>query len=346
MVAAPQVTSMLRTESVIMRDNNNGHGANGDSTLYQKLLRAQAVRGFQADFCSATGWAMHLFPSRLSSNGENLSDGSNALINWFVQIPFGREAYQETVLAELDRLFVADLGPHRVTCFAGLTHIGLPVKASGRHVATWVGGQVFTRKPTKRGCAEFIKRLRRHGVSFSEPSLRVAYFETPVMSPQKFQATASLLMMCAQVTSEIAQGILLDFQGDEPPAVRWAKQHVRGHLHEHLSMSQVARIARTSPDHFCKLFKQSTGITFTDYVTRLRVEEAKRLLLDRQTRISEIAFSVGFNAIPYFNRVMRQHTGMSPSEYRDVQLRRARELSSSSETPSHSCQAQAGCNPG
>jgi len=59
----------------------------------------------------------------------------------------------------------------------------------------------------------------------------------------------------------------------------------------------------TSTFYFCKLFKRATGLTFTDYVARVRVEKAKPLLLDRDRRVSEIAYDVGFQSLTHFNRV-------------------------------------------
>lgn len=68
--------------------------------------------------------------------------------------------------------------------------------------------------------------------------------------------------------------------------------------------------------HFCKLFKKATGLTFTDYLSRVRVEKAKSLLLNPNMRVSEAAFAVGFGSLTHFNRVFRQHVGCSPTAFR------------------------------
>jgi AraC-like DNA-binding protein len=59
-----------------------------------------------------------------------------------------------------------------------------------------------------------------------------------------------------------------------------------------------------------------TGINFTDYVARLRIERARNLLLNPNLRISEIAFEVGFQSLTHFNRVFKRILGESPTEYR------------------------------
>jgi AraC-like DNA-binding protein len=65
------------------------------------------------------------------------------------------------------------------------------------------------------------------------------------------------------------------------------------------------------------MFKQSTGMTFTDYLARLRVEKVKSLLLNPHIRISEAAFQVGFQSLSQFNRVFRKVAGESPTTYRE-----------------------------
>ena len=70
--------------------------------------------------------------------------------------------------------------------------------------------------------------------------------------------------------------------------------------------------------YFCKVFKKSTGLNFTDYLSRVRVENAKRLLLNPNARVSEVAFDIGFTSITNFNRTFKQLVGQSPSDYREA----------------------------
>jgi len=68
--------------------------------------------------------------------------------------------------------------------------------------------------------------------------------------------------------------------------------------------------------HFCKVFHKATGLTFTDYVSRVRLEEARTRLLNPNLRVSEIAYDVGFQSLTQFNRTFKRVFGQSPSEYR------------------------------
>ena len=77
---------------------------------------------------------------------------------------------------------------------------------------------------------------------------------------------------------------LSEVVGDAPVAVLSGPNHA-----EEISLGQVASAVHTSTFYFCKLFKRVTGINFTEYVSRLRTEKAKALLLNPNLRVSEIA---------------------------------------------------------
>jgi AraC-like DNA-binding protein len=102
----------------------------------------------------------------------------------------------------------------------------------------------------------------------------------------------------------------------EPPVITKAKKFIDEHQTEDISLSQVAKAVNTSTFYFCKIFRKVTGINFTDYVARLRIERAKNLLLNPNLRISEIAFEVGFQSLTHFNRVFKRILGQSPTDYR------------------------------
>ncbi|MEK7706711.1 MAG: AraC family transcriptional regulator, partial [Verrucomicrobiota bacterium] len=102
----------------------------------------------------------------------------------------------------------------------------------------------------------------------------------------------------------------------EPPVITRAKEYIQQHEADELSLGEVAKAVNTSSFYFCKLFKKVTGLNFTHYVSRVRVEKAKNLLLNPNLRVSEIAFEVGFQSLTHFNRVFKKIIGQSPTEYR------------------------------
>ena len=108
----------------------------------------------------------------------------------------------------------------------------------------------------------------------------------------------------------------------EPRDIWKARRYIEEHTAEHLSLRKVAKTVGINPTHLSEKFKQITGVNFVDYIARIRFEKARRLLEDVDLRVSEIAFAVGFQSLSQFNRVFKKLSGKSPSEYRDIHLKR------------------------
>jgi AraC-like DNA-binding protein len=68
--------------------------------------------------------------------------------------------------------------------------------------------------------------------------------------------------------------------------------------------------------HFCTLFRATTGVKFTEYVARSRVEDARELLCDRRFRMCDVAYESGFQSLTAFHRAFQRILGQSPTEYR------------------------------
>lgn len=84
-----------------------------------------------------------------------------------------------------------------------------------------------------------------------------------------------------------------------------------------ISLSEAAAAAHMSEGYFCRMFRQSTGRTLSDYVNRLRVEKAVILLNQGVCNVTEAAMSVGFDDMNYFSRVFKKYMKQSPVNYRN-----------------------------
>ena len=93
-------------------------------------------------------------------------------------------------------------------------------------------------------------------------------------------------------------------------------RYVDEHFTEKLSLEDMSARTGFSKFHFSRLFKKYTGYNFSDYLCARRVNEARMLLLVPETSVTDVAISSGFSSISTFNRVFKQQTGLSPSEYR------------------------------
>lgn len=85
---------------------------------------------------------------------------------------------------------------------------------------------------------------------------------------------------------------------------------------QEISLTQIADYVGLSVSHFSALFKQHAGDSFVNYLNRVRIDKAKQLLLEPDLKIYQVADMVGFSSMPYFNRVFKNVTGLSPNEYR------------------------------
>ncbi len=135
-------------------------------------------------------------------------------------------------------------------------------------------------------------------------------------SPKRYRAAVKLVGIFAQQLSGLCNQLVVQEQTAEPEAIRRAKDYIARRHAEAISSSQVARELHLSRFYFCALFKKSTGVTFTEYLTRVRIERVKELLANPNLRISEIAFQAGFQSLTHFNRTFLKLTGESPTEFR------------------------------
>ena len=140
--------------------------------------------------------------------------------------------------------------------------------------------------------------------------------KTALIPPDKYNATVRLLTFFAEQLSALANQIVLEQQNAEPPLVLRAREYIEKHKNEEMSLADVAKAAGASVFHFCKVFHRATGLKFSDYVARVRLEDARTRLLNPNLRISEIAYDVGFQSLTQFNRTFKRVFGQSPTEFR------------------------------
>lgn len=98
-----------------------------------------------------------------------------------------------------------------------------------------------------------------------------------------------------------------------------ALQYIRTHYHDDLSLEKVAAIVYLNPVYFSQLFKQKTGQGFKEYVTHLRLEQAKQLLRNPKLKLADVAERIGYQDMRHFSQVFRKKYGVTPSEYRQEQ---------------------------
>jgi len=210
----------------------------------------------------------------------------------------------------------AQMEPKTLRCFAGLCDSAVPVRVGDNLVAFLQTGQVLLHQPNKREFRKLTHALLKLGVETDLKRLEEAYFQTRVLDRKQYEAMLRLLTVFAQHLAALSNQLMVTAAPVESPLVARAKLYISQHQDEEVSLRQVAAAVNTSAFYFCKMFKQATGLTFTDYLARTRIEKVKNLLLNPHKRISEAAYETGFQSLSQFNRVFRRVTGQSPTVWR------------------------------
>ena len=106
-----------------------------------------------------------------------------------------------------------------------------------------------------------------------------------------------------------------------------AKSFVRKHMKEELQVADIAALVNMSGSYFSHIFKKEEGISFLEYVYRVRMEHARYLLESSDLKVNEIADEVGIVNPNYFSTQFKKSVGQSPLEYRQAQLNKTEENS-------------------
>jgi AraC-like DNA-binding protein/ligand-binding sensor protein len=288
--------------------------AHRDDEIVSRLKQSEIFRDYQSAFETATGLPLVLREvgsfepplrgSRQTASFCTLMGGPNKTCSGCLKLQ-----------AEMEDAHVTECTTFQ--CFAGLSESVVPVRIGERVIGYLQTGQVLLRSATEKSFAAAMAELGRWQNTVDVEQLRAAYFETRVLTKARYGAVLRLLSSFAQHLSLLSNELMIKQSSDEAPAIAKARAFIAENLEEDVCLDQAARAANTSPFYFCKIFKAATGLTFTDYLARARIERTKQLLLNPHTRISEAAYAAGFQSLSQFNRVFRRVAGEAPTDYRE-----------------------------
>lgn len=95
-----------------------------------------------------------------------------------------------------------------------------------------------------------------------------------------------------------------------------AVKYIRENYKKNITLTELSEYVGISKNHFCMLFKQETGESFKEYLNRLRINEAKILISEKNFYIKEVANEVGINNQRYFCKLFKEYTGSNPTHYK------------------------------
>jgi len=286
---------------------------NGNGQLIETLTHSEMYQDYERAYTETTGLPMTLRPVetwQLPLHGKRKENRFCAMM--------ADKSHTCAACLQMQERLAQDAMNKRctMTCAYGLCETAVPVKLGPQTVGFLQTGQVMRHKPTEASFKRAVGQAEKLGVDIDNEEAKQAYFETPVVSQKKLDSVSHLLAIFADHLSLKSNQMAVRQANAEPPVIAKAKKFIEAHYTEDLSLGQVAQAVHTSIFYFCKLFRKVTGVTFTEFVSRTRVEKSKNLLLNPNLRVSEIAFEVGFQSLTHFNRTFKSIMSQSPTEYR------------------------------
>lgn len=104
--------------------------------------------------------------------------------------------------------------------------------------------------------------------------------------------------------------------------IQQVQKTIRERYSENLTINELAAQVYLTPTYLCLLFRQVTGTTINRYLTNVRMEKAKELLMDLSNKLYDVSYAVGYMNPSYFSRQFKKHVGCLPSEYRNRRMSR------------------------
>lgn len=121
---------------------------------------------------------------------------------------------------------------------------------------------------------------------------------------------------CDKMLEQFSLALKRQQHRSDQAVIEQAKRYIRDNYTRDITLTRVASEVHLSPAYLSRIFKQKTGTCFSEYLTRYRLEQAKKLLLNTDKTIDEIAYAVGYGNNSYFTAVFRKFEHQTPSEFR------------------------------
>lgn len=117
-----------------------------------------------------------------------------------------------------------------------------------------------------------------------------------------------------EIICQFCEKVILQKEGHD--IILMVKKYIHNHYKESISLDDAAAYVELTPAYVTKMFKEKVNLTFIDYVTDVRIEKSKKLLLNTKLSLKEISYEVGYKDPNYFSRVFKKRTNISPTHFR------------------------------
>lgn len=177
----------------------------------------------------------------------------------------------------------------------------------------WIKSEVVDPEVVER---EMIKLLYFALEAAKESKLVISEdLFTPHVEIREIHERDEMLAWFRKQFEQIVQSALALREDSKYSTVEQAQLYIESHVSQNLSLQNVARHVGISPSYLSVLFKEVTGETYIKYMTRFRIELAKKLLVAGM-KVGEVSEKVGYQTYRHFSEVFKKYTGLSPRQYK------------------------------
>lgn len=214
-------------------------------------------------------------------------------------------------------------------CHLGLTELVQPLVFRDHVLGIFYYGSFVLTGTEEKARNRIMKFCRRQG--FDPAGYLRTFDHATRLPPERLPELWRRLHLVVDLTRAIVESIgipadryrtrsgaqFATWNGAMPALVRTVITFINHHYSSPLRVLDIANAHRCNPDYLSRIFKQTVGLKLIDYIQRVRIDHAQRLLLANRFSVGEVGFMIGFQDHSHFGKVFRQLVGMTPQEYRN-----------------------------
>ena len=189
-------------------------------------------------------------------------------------------------------------------CRYGLTEVICPLHTLGSPAGYLMMGQARDESVDEKKLSETLSIL-----DAESPEELVG--KIPKISYAKTVSFSKIMTICAEYMT-----LVNALPGNKPSTAELTRLYIHENFREKISMKDICTALGRTKSAICPAFKEKYGVTVMDYLTELRIEEAKKMLSQTDMTVGEISDETGFADTSYFSKVFLKVVGVSPSQYR------------------------------
>lgn len=280
--------------------------------LYKKLKELPELLEFQRDFELLSGMRLAFV--------DELGFGTDLLRNQLPLCAAMNESTEGRLMCARCRqamlALASDCGACTL-CDAGLSEVAIPLNISGIKAGYFMFGGTVPVPSSQQTLQRARHLLQKNNVPIKDRDLEAWLSKTPVVSTENLGAYKRIVHLAAKQIALKITDQLVNPEVAMPISVTKACGYIRAHaLVDDINLAGVARYCCVSAGHLSRLFHHATGLTFREYLTQVRIEHAKSLLIHSSKTVSEITYESGFQSLSQFHRAFRKVYAISPGKMR------------------------------